>query len=206
MHSPNSLPHRGCVLASKPNHPPTEASVRPRRAYSVPCALYLGGDLAFVRLLRRDDADRLVDFFDSHTPQTIHDRYGYAVTKLPRSRAIQLVSVDQRRNVALGVFEAAAGMPLIAVGRYCITDDPLTAEVAFVVREDRRRLGIATLLLRTLIAMARERGLRRLSAQVLQDNDAMLRIFRAAGAIAAPIPGAGAVAITIPIRERNDQG
>ena len=131
----------------------------------------------FVRPLRRGDEARLQEFFRSHTPDTIHDRYGGAVTTMSEERARELVGVDQARDCALGIF-SRDGRTLHAVGRYCLDPVGDSAELAFVVRESRRRRGLGTRLLHLLIAAARERGLRRLWAQVDVHNAGMLGIFR----------------------------
>ena len=52
------------------------------------------------------------------------------------------------------------------------------AEVAFTVADDYQHRGAATLLLRELIAFARQSGIRKLLALVLPDNLAMLEVFR----------------------------
>jgi GNAT superfamily N-acetyltransferase len=164
-----------------------------------------GAHRCVVRCLCPDDAPRLLDFFRSHTPETIHDRYGFFVSHLSPARAARLVGVDQTRDMALGVFESGGNGALIAVGRYCLESDGRSAEVAFVVREDRRRLGIATTLLTTLAGIAGERGLDELTAQVLSRNEAMLRIFRRAGAtcITAPDTFGTTVVLELPGRDRR---
>jgi RimJ/RimL family protein N-acetyltransferase len=168
------------------------------RRIDVPCAVRFGPHLTFLRPLQPDDVDRLLAFFATHTQDTIRSRYGYVFAQMTRSRAAELVGVDQNRDVALGVFEAGEpDKPLIAIGRYCLDDTGHAAEVAFVVREDRRSLGIATTLLRALESVAHDRGLRRLTAQVQYDNPAMLAVFRRAGATLSDIPGTGSLAVEI---------
>jgi RimJ/RimL family protein N-acetyltransferase len=133
-----------------------------------------------LRFLSPDDAAKLMVFFSSHTPDTIYSRYGSFVHMSPE-HAAQLVGVNQSRDCALGVFEGRTGM-LIAIGRYCLDASGGSAEVAFVVRESRRGLGIATALLRELLLIARKRGLAKLTAQVEHNNHAMMEIFRRVGA------------------------
>lgn len=132
-----------------------------------------------LRFLNLSDAARLGAFFSSHTPDTIHGRYGMFV-RLSLEQILRLVGVDQSRDCALGVSE---GHPeeLIAVGRYCLSPDHRSAEVAFVVSENRRRLGIATTLLEVLIGIACERGLTTLTAHEYT-NHAMREVLHYAGA------------------------
>jgi GNAT superfamily N-acetyltransferase len=154
------------------------------------CPLVFGGIQTVMRPLRGGDEPALQAFFHSHTPETIHARYGCLVTDLSPQRATALVRVDESRDCALGIFElCAGGEELRAVGRYCLDLDGQAAELAFVVRESMRRLGLATTLLQSLKATARERGLQRLWAQVEVTNAAMLQLFHHHGFTFSPQPG-----------------
>ncbi len=154
-----------------------------------------------MRLLGPSDRDTLLDFFKSHTRETIHLRYGYELSHLTEARAAELVGVDQSKDAAIGIFETGEPVPLVAIGRYCLKPDNRSAEVAFVVREDRRRLGIATALLSALLSIAASRGLETLDAQVLRENQPMLEIFFGLGGVKSAIPGTDSVTVTIDIRK-----
>lgn len=154
-----------------------------------------------MRLLGPADRDTLLKFFKSHTRETIHLRYGYELSHMTEERAAELVGVDQSRDAAIGIFEYDQEVPLVAIGRYCLKPGGTSAEVAFVVREDRRRLGIATALLSALLAIAASRGLETLDAQVLRENQPMLEIFFGLGGVKSAIPGTGEVTVTIDIRK-----
>lgn len=145
------------------------------------------GDESFVlRPLHSSDIRRLQEFFYSHTLETIQMRYGYTVTRMTRERAYDLVNVDQTRDLALAVFETQGPRQIIhAVGRYYVDPDGRSAEVAFVVRETKRRLGIGTTLMETLIAVARKRGLEQVWGRVRKDNLPMLALFKRFGGVAA---------------------
>jgi len=110
--------------------------------------------------------------------------------------AHELVAVDQDRDCALAIF-SADGETIHAVGRYCLDAAGDAAELAFVVREDRRRQGLATLLLRQLTSVARARGLRRLWAQVNVHNAAMLGLLRRHGFTVTPETGAPVMHATL---------
>ncbi|HEY0865144.1 MAG TPA: GNAT family N-acetyltransferase [Lacunisphaera sp.] len=151
-----------------------------------------------VRPLQAGDEPRLQEFFHSHTPDTIYERYGCLVSTMTPERASALVNVDQARDCALGIFAPAPpGETLVAVGRYCLDRSGDAAELAFVVREDRRGLGMGTALLRRLIQTARDRGLARLWAQTNNHNADMLGIFRRAGFTLVPEPDNGIICATL---------
>ena len=183
-------------LLAFPPAPPAAPDPAPPPA----CEIAFGGQPHVMRLLGPADEDRLIAFFNSHTGETIRQRYGYQIAEMTHERARRLVGVDQTRDVALGVFERSTDSEEIlhAVGRYLLDPTGKTAEVAFVVRENRRGLGICTALLRRLLQIARSRGMSYLAAQVQADNAPMLSIFRHHGARARPIPGADAMEVFVP--------
>jgi len=132
-----------------------------------------------LRPLQTEDAERLQAFFYSHTPESIHLRYGYMITQMTGSRAHELTGVDQNRDCALALFEESKDGPLIhAVARYCLDDDARSAEIAFIVRETKQRLGMAELMVRELIAIARQRQLHSVWCQVLRENAGALALLK----------------------------
>jgi RimJ/RimL family protein N-acetyltransferase len=183
------------LLAFPPAPPPQKD---PRELE--PREIVFGGRPHTLRPLAPADEDRLISFFNSHTEETIRQRYGYHISEMTHERARRLVGVDQARDVALGVFERApdGGEVLHAVGRYLLDPTGRSAEMAFVVRESKRGLGICTALLRTLLRIARHRGMSYLYAQVQGDNAPMLSIFRRHGGRMKPILGADATEVFVP--------
>ena len=151
-----------------------------------------------LRWLAPADAGRLVEFFASHSEETLHQRYNSAGVRMSPEQATRLVGVDQSRDAALGVFEERGDESrLIAVGRYCLAPGGAWAEIAFVVHEERRGRGLATTLLAALMAIARERGLARLIATVRHDNGPMIHVLRGAGASFRWSAGASSMTATI---------
>src|ERR1700690_4290329 len=141
-------------------------------------AVKLHGVKYIVRPLRPDDEQRLKDFFYSHSKETIQFRYGYMISTMTHERAYELVNVDQQRDVALGIFEAAGtDQTLDAVGRYYSAPDGKTAEIAFVVRESKRRCGMASFLIRHMAGYAQRHGVESFVANVLRENEDMRSLF-----------------------------
>jgi RimJ/RimL family protein N-acetyltransferase len=165
-----------------------------------PREVMFGGQPHVLRPLGPADEGRLISFFNSHTEETIRQRYGYRLSGMTHEHARRLVGVDQTRDLALGVFERAPDGEevLHAVGRYLIDSAGPSAEMAFVVRESKRGLGICTTLLRTLLRVARRRSMSYLYAQVQTDNAPMLAVFRRHGGRMKPIPEADAMEVFVP--------
>jgi hypothetical protein len=135
-----------------------------------------------LRPLHPSDMRALQEFFYSHDEETVRLRYGYRRDRMTGESAYRLAAVDQRRDLALGIFEETHGrQELRAIGRYFLDADGKSAEVAFVVHESTRHSGMAGFLLGELAAIAGRRSVAGFWASVLKDNRAMAGLFRAAG-------------------------
>ncbi len=114
-------------------------------------------------------------------------RYGYQRARMSGESAYKLAAVDQTRDVALGIFTEQHGrQELRAIGRYYLDADGKRAEVAFVVHEATRRVGMAGFLLGELAAVAGGRGIGEFWASVLPNNLAMAMVFASAGGVEVP--------------------
>jgi GNAT superfamily N-acetyltransferase len=138
-----------------------------------------GGDVPiFFRPIRATDERRLQDFFYSHSEETIYLRYGMMVRSMPHQRALELVQLDYHRQLALvGLSGEPGDEHIVAIGRYFLDEQTHLVEVAFVVHEEYRGLGVGTHLLRSLGQIARDKGFAGITAQVLPGNTRMLKVF-----------------------------
>jgi acyl-CoA hydrolase len=135
-----------------------------------------------VRPLHPSDMRALQEFFYSHDEETVRLRYGYQRDSMSGESAYKLAAVDQRKDLALGIFEEIHGrQELRAIGRYYLEEDGKRAEVAFVVHESTRHLGMAGYLLGELAEIAKKRTVSTFWASVLRENRAMAGLFLAAG-------------------------
>ena len=91
------------------------------------------------------------------------------------------VEVDFKNHVALVACVADAGRSTIVGGARYVAAGPGCAETTFMVIDAWQGRGIGRLLLRHLISLAREAGLKELTAEVLPDNAAMLRVLGSFG-------------------------
>jgi len=135
-----------------------------------------------IRALRPDDHERMRAVIARLSPATLYLRTFSLKKGLTESELRRYVEVDFDRAVALIVTTGEApGERVVGGGRYVRAEGADTAEVAFTVDEDYRGLGIASRLLKHLVAIARQRGLRRFDAEVLAENRAMLAVFARSG-------------------------
>ncbi len=156
----------------------------------------------FLRRLRLSDEMALQEFFRSHSPETVYQRYHYPIADLSHDRAQKLLGVDQQRDVAFAVVETvSSGERIHAIGRYYTETDAI-GEMAFVVRESMRRLGFALHLLYKLGETAAGR-LEWLRAQVLRNNVGMRALLQPFAAETHSFPCSDVVEYLVPVSALN---
>lgn len=139
------------------------------------------GGTAHVRPIRSADAGALQEFHVGQSERSTYFRFFAPLERLPERDLTRFTQVDHSDRVALvAVSTAGESERIIAVGRYDRID-ATSAEVAFNVADDHHGRGLGSVLLEHLAAAARERGIRRFTAEVLPQNSQMLAIFREAG-------------------------
>jgi len=148
-----------------------------------------------IRSLRPDDRERIVAAFRQLDRESVYTRLFAYRSELSETELDRIMNVDPEQEVALlATIGAGTDELVIGSGRYVASSragDERIAEVAFVVEEDYHGLGIAGRLLGHLAAIARERGIAALEADVLADNRAMLSVFERS---------------RLPMRQRREDG
>ncbi|MFM7535597.1 MAG: GNAT family N-acetyltransferase [Acidimicrobiales bacterium] len=136
------------------------------------------GGVVRIRSIRPDDAGALVRFHLRLSPETIYYRFFAAKPRLTDREVERFVTVDGVERAAL---VAELGEEIVAVGRFDRWTGTDEAEVAFVVDDAHQGRGLGSLLLEQLVALARDVGITRFTAETLPDNRAMLSTFTRAG-------------------------
>jgi len=138
------------------------------------------GATVHVRPIRPDDAEALQAFHVGQSERSIYFRFFAPLKRLPDRDLSHFTHVDHDDRVALVAVAGNEVERIIAVARYDRTV-PGEAECAFNVGDEHHGRGIGSVLLEHLAAAARERGIRRFTAEVLPYNSAMIAVFREAG-------------------------
>lgn len=113
--------------------------------------------------------------------ESIYRRFFYPKKSATDQERAFYLNPDFATHVALVVVLEEEGREIIAgAGRY-IGSAPGQAEVAFAVDDPHQGLGIGSLVMRHLTAIARAQGLREFVADVLPENAPMLKVFEKCG-------------------------
>ena len=127
------------------------------------------------------DIDGLVAFFSHLSERSRFLRFHGLGTGGPEI-ARTFVDPDWHELGALvGTLGDAGGERIVALGSYARLREATTAEAAFAVEDAMQRRGIGTRLLEQLAERAAAHGIESFVAEVLPENDAMLRVFEDVG-------------------------
>ncbi|MBI5024213.1 MAG: GNAT family N-acetyltransferase [Candidatus Omnitrophica bacterium] len=148
---------------------------------NIPHSVTFKGKTVYFRPLRPFDEKAIQDFFYSHRPETIYQRYLTNVEALPHEEAQTRVSVDYNKDMAIAGFDDwRPYAQMVCLGRY-IRDGKDQAEVGLVVKENYQGIGIGKFMCGHLIESAKLHGITRLFACVAHSNAPMLAIFKRFG-------------------------
>jgi GNAT superfamily N-acetyltransferase len=151
----------------------------------------------FVRPVEPGDAEALIRMFDRLSPESVYRRF---FTRLPKleGKFLEWFAVadhDKHEGVVY-----TAGDEILGVAHYQrLPSDPLTAEIAVIVEDDCQRRGIAKKLMNRLTRLARERGIRQLSAVILSNNKAAQSLVTSMVPDVKPAWGGTEIEYSIPI-------
>jgi RimJ/RimL family protein N-acetyltransferase len=160
------------------------------------------GTRVLVRPIRPEDRDRLQVGVRQLSPASRYQRFHAAVSELSPQELRNLTDVDHVNHLAwIGLDPTLPGQPAVGVAR-CIRlpQEPRTAEVAVTVLDAYQGRGLGTLLLGLLSQTAAVQDIQTFRAYVLEDNEAMLRIFRDLGAYVGRLD-VGEYQLDIPVPE-----
>ena len=158
-----------------------------------------GGETLVVRPIRPEDAEAHAALFRRLTPEDIRYRFFNMLREMPAEQVARMTQVDYDREMALVAVRESTG-ETVAVCRLIREPGTDHGEFAIVVEPAAKGRGLATLLMRRIMAWGAGQGMRRVVGQVLAENRPMLGFMRHLGAEIRRIPGeADVVEAVIPL-------
>jgi acyl-CoA synthetase (NDP forming)/RimJ/RimL family protein N-acetyltransferase len=154
-----------------------------------------------LRLRAPQQADRelLVRFFAALSPESLRLRF-FATLRPDAALAEPFLDPDwAQRGALIGAFEEDGRETVVALASYVRLRDPRVAEVAFAVSDALQGVGIATRMLEQLAERATSQGIERLVFEIMQGNDAMLRVVSDAGFTVTRTASEGVIEATMSI-------
>jgi acyl-CoA hydrolase/GNAT superfamily N-acetyltransferase len=140
------------------------------------------GSTVLIRPSRAGDARRLQDLFFRMRPEDIRTRFFRNLSSLTRNAAEHLCAVGYEQEMALlAVVGDRDNEVAVASGQYYVDSATGLADVAYMVDSSWQGRGLGSALHRHLSDYAARQGVRGFTADVLVENEAMLRVLRAGG-------------------------
>lgn len=152
-----------------------------------------------IRALRPDDRVGLEEAVGRSSAESLHRRFFAVKRSFSEREVAYFLDVDFVSHVALVAVVDEGGQPVIIGGGRYIVVQPGQAEVAFAVVDQYQGQGIGAALMRHLVALAREAGLKELIAEVLPENTPMLKVFTKSGLPMTTKREPGVVHVTLPL-------
>jgi acetyl coenzyme A synthetase (ADP forming)-like protein len=158
------------------------------------------GSVVLLRPARVEDAERWLSFVQRLSMRTKYLRFQYVAKEFGLDDAIRFCTVDYHDNFAFVAETARADVrEIVGFGGYYRLPARHAAEVALVVEDGYQDKGIGTALMRSLVAVAREQGIRAFEADVLSENRRMMSVFRSYGFHVLSMLEEGVYHVTFPI-------
>ena len=143
------------------------------------------GRLLTIRAVRSDDKGLVIEALPGVSPESVYRRLFTMKKNITDEGLKRITEVDFVNTVALfAVLENNGAEQIVGGGRYVrsgTSEKGQRAEVAFLIEDAFQGLGIASLIFKRLLAIARESGIAQFEAEVLPSNEAMLKVFTRSG-------------------------
>ena len=140
------------------------------------------GDLEVrFRPIRPSDEEQMRRLFYRFSDQDVYARYFANVQSMPHDKMQQYVNVNWNEVMSVVGLTGPLGQGrIIAEGRFIKIPTSPHAELAFVVDEEYQNRGISSYLLKMITKLAKKKGIKTFTFEVLFSNVAMMRVFKKA--------------------------
>ncbi|MEA3222097.1 MAG: GNAT family N-acetyltransferase [Thermodesulfobacteriota bacterium] len=139
----------------------------------------------FFRPIKLTDEKRVQDLVYSLPDNDLYKRFFSKIKSFPHEMAQPMVAIDYEDRMAIvgvvGKEGPGSREEIIAIGQYVRDKSTNIADVALTVHSNFQGCGIGTFLLWYMIQVAREHGITGFSAEVLKENDAIMKISKNCG-------------------------
>jgi RimJ/RimL family protein N-acetyltransferase len=144
------------------------------------------GSMIEIRALKPEDEAGMLAAVERTSAQSLQRRFFVMKRSFSEKERTYFMQVDFLNHVALVATAQEDGQPIIIGGGRYIVFEPGRAEMAFIVVDAWQGRGIGSILMRHLIDIARDSALKELTAEILPENIAMLKVFGKFGFRPAP--------------------
>ncbi len=161
--------------------------ISPYPAELTACVNTKGRDFV-LRPIRPEDADGYRAMFSRFSHEDLRYRFFSAIRQLNPEQITRMTDIDYAREMAIIAVDAATGTPAGGARLVRNDTDGAVAEFAVGVEPAAKGLGLATALMRAVIAWGKSQGVAEINGQILADNIPMLALVRRLGFAITRVP------------------
>ena len=137
----------------------------------------------FVRPIRPEDHQLMVDFWHDLSPDSVYNRFLQHIKTLPQGLVPRHTQIDYDREMALVALDRSGDKErIVGVARLIGHPDGIEAELGMSVGDQWQGRGVAAMLLSLILPIAKERGWKKAWTQIFADNEAALAVAEKIGA------------------------
>jgi len=130
------------------------------------------------RPIKPSDEEAMRRFFYRFSKKSVYSRFFYPISTMPHDKMQAYVNIDYSDEMSVVALINEPGQEIIiAEARYARDGESSFGELGFFVDEKDQGLGSAQYLYDMLIRLAKDRGLKGFTAEVLQENKGMIKVF-----------------------------
>jgi acetyltransferase len=165
-------------VAGKTVKPFSHMVIRPYPSDYEKTVLIRRGRSVLLRPIRPEDEPMHEEMFRTFSAETRRFRF-FGPVKESHEMLARYTQIDYDREMAI-IAELDEGGRKKMAGVVRLIADPYneTAEYAIVIGDPWHKLGLGTIMTRYILEIARARGIKKVYAYVLEDNLAMLKLFK----------------------------
>jgi acetyltransferase len=164
------------------------------------------GTAVLLRAIRPEDEPAEREMLASLSPETSRTRFFSAIKNISHEWLILFCNIDYDRHMAIvAEMEENGKKSMIGVARLIMNQDITSGEVAVLVQDRFQGKHLGSKFVEILIGIARERGLENVKADVLNENESMLKVFKRLGFTTHCVPG-GTTEVVLKLKEQGTPG
>jgi acetyltransferase len=173
--------------------------------YTTPWQLSDGTDV-LLRAIRPEDESAEHAMLSTLSKESLRTRFFSSIQDISHEWLILFCNIDYDRHMAIvAEMEENGKKSMIGVARLIMNQDLTSGEVAVLVQDKFQGKGLGTKFVELLIGIARERGLDEVRADVLTENESMLKVFRRLGFSTHWVPDGTSEAV-LKMKEQGNPG
>ena len=144
--------------------------------------LLKNGQEVLLRPIKPEDEPMWLEMFQSLSEESIRYRFFQMLKDTPHEVRVRYCNIDYDREIALVAEMVENGKrKILGVARLSIESDETSGEMAFLVSDYWQGLGLGTKMVDYVLDIAKEKGIDKVNAIILQDNYRALSLTKKMG-------------------------